>query len=253
MAGGGRWWSLAAALVLAVVVAACGGSEDPTPTPGPTPTATPTATPTPTPTPVNPQALLERSGQVLAEVDSFHFRLEHRKGTTSLLPGLTIEEADGDVVRPDRLRVDFRGAFGNVAVKAGLITIGQTSYMSNPITGRWEQTEAEVSPLAFFNPSVGIPAIMSQVTAEGLVEDRRQGRKVYVVTGRMPASALASLLGATLDDAEVRVTLTIDARDLFLLEAVLEGRASPLDPEEVVRVISLSRFNDALEIAPPTP
>lgn len=244
--------ALVVALSVAVAVVACGrASQGPTPTPEPTPTPTATPTPTPTPTPVNPRALLDRSGQVMASLDSFHFRLEHRRGATSLLPGLAIEEAEGDVVRPDRLSVQFSGSLGNMAVRSGLVTIGDASYMTNPLTGKWEQVQAEVSPLAFFNPSAGIAAIMARVEPLGLEEATVGGRRAYRLTGRLAAEALARLLGATLRGATVDVTLVIDARELYLLEALLEGKASPLDQEDVARVITLSRFNEPIDIRPP--
>lgn len=236
--------------VIAVVISSlsCGGTETKSPEPDATTTQVTSSTPTPSPTPINPQALLERSGDVMESLDSFHFLLEHKSGGTPLLPGLLITEADGDVVKPDKLSVDFGGAFGTIYVKSSLVTLGEASYMTNPLTGKWENVPTEVSPLGFFNPQRGISAIMSQVVQVRLISSDEDA---YRLEGELPAEALASLLGATVKGVSISVELTIDADSLYLLEAILDGRVTAGEPDGTVRVITLSRFNEPFVIEPP--
>ena len=156
-------------LIVSVAIAAiigayaCGSTESTLPEPDAA------ITPTPSPTPINPQALLEQSGDVMEALDSFHFQLEHKSGGTPFLSGLLITDAEGDVVNPDKLSAEFGGAFGTVYVKSSLVTLGNDSYMTNPLSGRWESVPTEISPLGFFNPQLGISAIMSQVTRLSLI------------------------------------------------------------------------------------
>jgi hypothetical protein len=221
------------ALAIALVVFACGR---------------PQPTPTSTPTPLNLEALLQESGKVMEDLDSFHFELTHRSGSTPMLPNLSVREAAGDVVKPDKLSVSFSGAFGSFAVKSSVIAIGDSSYMTNPLTGRWESIANEVSPLGFFNPREGIAAIMSQVTQVSLVSADAEALRLR---GTLPAEALAPLLGAAVQGTTIAVELKLDARQLYLLEAVLDGRVTALEPDGVVRLITLSRFNQPTAIEPP--
>lgn len=184
----------------------------------------------------------------MESLDSFHFELTHRSGSTPMLPNLSVREAAGDVVKPDRLSVSFSGTFGNFAVKSSVIAIGDSSYMTNPLTGRWEGIANEVSPLGFFNPREGIAAIMSQVTQVSLVSADAEALRLR---GALPAEALAPLLGATVKGTTIAVELKLDARRLYLLEAVLDGRVTALEPDGVVRLITLSRFNQPIAIEPP--
>ena len=165
-----------------------------------------------------------------------------------MLPGLLIQEAEGDVISPDKISTDFSGSFGGFAVKSSLITIGDKSYMTNPLTGQWEDVPTDVSPLGFFNPRQGIASMMSQVTSPTLLPG---GGDSIRVQGRIPAEALAPLLGATVKGTTVAVELAIDANELYLLEAVFDGRVTPTEIDGVIRVIRLSRFNEPITIEPP--
>ncbi len=212
----------------------------------------PAPTLTPQPTPFTPEAVLARSGEVMAALESFHFRLSHRSGSTPLLLNLAITEAEGDVVKPDRLSLDLSGAFGNLAVRASLIAIGDTTYMTNPITGGWETAAAGVSPLGFFDPGKGVAAMMSSIQQPSLAQEAQGGQQVYRIRGKLAADALAPLLGTTVQGSTVDVELAIDTQRLYLLEAVVAGRVTPAEADGVVRVITLSRFNEPITIEPPT-
>lgn len=234
--------ALAAAILAAIALAqACGRS-----TPPPTPTPAPTSTPTPTP--INPQALLRESGLAMERLGSFQFHLGHKSGGTPLSPGLLLQEAQGTVIKPDKISAQFSGTFGGFAIKSGLITLGDDSYMTNPLTGRWESVPRQVSPLGFFNPSLGIAAMMSQVEQVALLPG---GKDVHRLKGRLPTEALAPLLGTTLKGTTVGVELAIDGSHFYLLEATIEGTVTPGEPEGTVRLITISRFNEPFTIQPP--
>ena len=213
-----------------------------------TTSATPEPTSSPTPTPVNAEALLQESGKVMEELESFHFRLHHRSGGTPLMPNLLLEEAEGDVIRPDGISVQFTGTFGGFAIKSSLITLGDSSYMTNPLTGKWESVPTEVSPLGFFNPRRGVTSMMARVEGSTLLPS---DGKVHRVKGVLEAEALAPLVGATVEGSTVGVELAIDAETLRLLEAAFDGRVTPAEPDGTVRVITLSRFGEPVTIEPP--
>ena len=237
-------------LVLSAIIAIMAGGhacsrERPPPATRPT-----TPTPTPTPTPINLQALLQESGRVMEDLRSFRFLLEHPSGGTplALLPGLAMQDAEGSVINPDKLIAHFGGALGSLYIKASLITLGEESYMTNPITGQWEKVPPEISPLGFFNPRKGIASMMTRIEQASLLPDSGD---VSRIIGRIPAEALAPLLGTTVKGTTVSVELTIDTDDLYLLKARFEGRVTPAEPDGTVRVITLSGFNEPITIEPP--
>jgi hypothetical protein len=237
-----------AALVLFLILS-CGSPDDVAAVAAETPSPTPT--PTPTPPPLDAEATLERSGQVMGQLRSFRFTLRHEGGGTELMPGMLIEEAGGSVMNPDRVSVSFNGTFGKgYAIRVSLVTLGEASYMTNPLTGAWQALETGVSPLGFFDPTRGISAMMLQLGEARLLEDGSQAGR-YRIAGELPAEALAPLLGVTLAGVTVRVELVIDSTHFYLLSARVVGRVTDADPEDIVRVVTVSAFDEPLVIEAP--
>ncbi len=232
--------TLLGTVLIAVMLVGCGHSPQPDPT----------AVPAPTPTPIDVAALLARSGEATSALNTFRFQLEHnREGGTPLTETLTVTEADGRVVNPDAVSIEFAGTVGNFAVRSGLITLGDDSYMTNPLTGVWEQVAREVSPLGFFDPQLGIGSMMTEVRSPVLAE---KSDTEFVIEGALPVEALEPLLGGSLMEGNtVNVRLTIDSDSLFLQRAILDGRLTAIEPDGVVRTITLSEFNEQVTIEPP--
>ncbi len=211
-----------------------------------------TPTPTPQPVPFDAQAALKRSGEVMAALESFHFRLHHERGRMELLPGLMIEEAEGDVVKPDKLFITYNASIGErMHIRGSVITLGDAGYVTNPITGNWEAGPPGVSSAGFFDPSAGINSMMSDVTGVQLLERAGDGRPNHRLRGTLPAESLAPLVGKTVEGSVVEVELTIDPLRSHLIEARFSGKVTPSDSADTVRLITLSAFNEAISIKAP--
>ena len=231
--------SLAILLAATVVAAhACGGSG-----PEIEPADLPAATPTPTP--INAQALLEQAGRAMESVSSFEFRLDHESGGTVLMPNLVIRELEGRVVRPDRISVEFKGRFGNFAIKGSLVSVGDTSFMTNPLTDAWEKVPPDVSPVGFFNE---IAVMMSRVTQASAAPE---GDGLFSIRGRLPAEALEPLVGTTVTGATMAVELVVRGSDFYLVRVTFDGKVTEDEDADTVRRISLSKFNEPFIIEPP--
>lgn len=221
----------------AVIAAACtSGQVEPTPTAPPSP---------------DPKEILERSGRAMESLSTFNFRMYHDVGSLELLAGLLIDRVSGKVVNPDKLSMEFVGSFGGgFAVKSEVITVGDQTYMTNPLTGKWETSAAIVSPVGFFSPTRGISEIMAQ-TEDAAMLDADSPEGTHRLRGALPTIALASLVGPTLTDRTVDVELTIDSVTDYLLDVRFIGAVTPSDVEDTERVIVLSFFNEDIVIEAP--
>ena len=207
--------------------------------------------PTPTPTPINPQAVLDESGAVMAALSSFRFRVEHSEGGTRLAPGFTLTEVSGAYEAPDSIALDFVGATGGFAVKGSVVAVGDDVRMTNSLTGEWVAVDARASPLNFFSPARGIADLMAQVRQPALAA-HDAGR--FRIEGMLPVAALAPLFGdatAAAGEGSVRAALTIERARLRLTEAVLTGSVAPDEPAGIERVITLSDFDAPQDIGLP--
>ena len=224
----------------AAIIIACGGSE-----------AEPTPSPTATPLPPDPKEILERSGRVMASLNTFNFRMYHDVGSLEILEGLLIEKVSGKIVNPDRLSMEFSGSFGGgFAIKSEVITVGDQTYMTNPLTGNWEASDASISPVGFFSPTRGIAEIMGQTQNASLLDDGPTDG-AFRLSGSLPTTALSSLVGPTLTDRSVDLEFKIDSATDYLLEVRFIGAVTPSDVENAERVIILSFFNEEVVIEPP--
>lgn len=231
-----RW--LIPPLLLALLAYGCADTSPP---------ATPV--PTATPTPINPQAILDECGNAMSALASYRFHIEHDdNGGTPLAQGMTLTVASGSVAVPDRLAVDFSGTAGSFAVKGSLIAVGEDVYMTNPLSGEWHAVSSALNPLEFFDPSQGIADILAQVQDPTLIS---HDASEYRIGGTLPADALAPLFGETEPQSNVDVTLAIDKADLHLIQARLDGRITPTETDGLVRAITLSEFDEPVDIAAP--
>ena len=203
----------------------------------------------PTEAPVDVQDLLRRSGEATAQLDTFHFRLEHNEhGSTPFSGILDLTEVEGDIVSPDSMSVEFSGTFaGSFAVNLSLIATSDTAYMTNPLTGDWTKVPDEVSPVGFFDPQRGVEAMMTSLKDPALASNTPTE---FIINGDLDAQALEPLFDST-QPGTIRVEVTLDKDTLFLKRAVLDGRVTAGEPDGVVRTITLSRFNEPISISPP--
>ncbi len=185
----------------------------------------------------------------MAALDSFRFRLEHAEGGgTPLVANLLLTEVSGSVQRPDRLMLEYTGVSGNFVLAGGVASIGGDVYMTHPLSGEWQPVPAEISPLGFFDPSRGIASIMAQVQNATLLS---YDGATYLIIGELPAAALSSLMGNVVADATVDVELQIAARTLYLTQVRIDGRVTLTEHEGIERLISLSDFNEPIDIIAP--
>ena len=140
------------------------------------------------------------------------------------------------------------GTFGSFAIKSSLIAMGNESYMTNPVTGNWEAMQKKASPLGFFDPLGGITSIMLFIDDVFMLDNDDE---IYVLQGVLATEHLSSLVGDTLKGGMVDLEIKIYSDTKYLVEAVIAGKIMPDDPDGIVRVITLSEFNEPVTIESP--
>jgi LppX_LprAFG lipoprotein len=216
------------------------------------PGAPETATPVPTPTPAE---LLEQASRRLAETPAVHFVLTV-DGDTFIDTGRKIRllGAEGDLKRPDRVRTAFQAEVMDRAVSLQLITIGEQSWTTNVLTGKWEPAPLEFAyrPDILFSTQDGIGPVMGRVqNVTRLPDEKVDGKQTYHLQATVDESVVGPLTYYTLHGSPVTVDLWLDQNTSDLLQARMSEPPGAGRPKPAVWTLQLSHHGEDVAIDPP--
>jgi hypothetical protein len=217
-----------------------------------TPVFTSCKEPEPSTPPLSAQEIIDNSARSMEAVNSFHFEIMHTGGGTPMAMGLEMNEAVGDVSKPGRLKTAITAAMGKMLIEVEVITIGTTTYMTNPLTREWELLPNEFSAINIFDLNTGIIAILQDVRNPVKLEDEGvAGIGCYHLKGEVPCESLRPITLSSIEGVMVSVDVWIDKAEFLIRQVKLEGRITETEKEGIVRELKLSEFNQEIEIEPP--
>ncbi len=226
--------------LIAAIVSGCGGPTEPTPTPVP-----------PTPTP-SPQDWLDGAVRGWNETESFRFVLQLQERTISLDEGglLSFSEAEGTVVAPDSLQAEALVRTPLGATEIAYISIGPDQWLTNPLSGQWEQAPPEMATdvTALFDRQAGLGSLLAEMEALQRMPDATFEEVPMVhLRGTLPGAVLSDF-ASDLPET-VTVDLWVGAGEPRIHRVVLtEPAVSGLTP---TWTFLFSEFDAAPAIEPP--
>ena len=136
-----------------------------------------------------------------------------------------------------------------ITVDLATISVGERTWLTSPLTGRWEELRAGTgfNPAIFFGPEGWAP-LLTEDMSDAVVTGVSGGE--YVVTGRVAEHRVEFLTAGIATDQDVAIDLHIDAETLHLTHAEFTtvGDEGTTDWE-----IDLFDFDEPVTIEPPTP
>jgi lipoprotein LprG len=202
---------------------------------------------------VDTQALVQRAIGRTAALRSAHFQLDVTKGAMRIGPSLEVTKAEGDLARPDLLRLRATARFGGIIVETELVQVDGAAYILSPFSQKWEALEGGLVPVPLLDPDRGITRLLRAIEAphaEGADDIDRQ--HAWKLTGRIAASEITALVGGTpiggTADAESLLTDDGLVRRLILRGAVVAGESA-----DITRTFSFSQFDEPVVVEVPTP
>ncbi len=194
-------------------------------------------------------------GQSVAKMDavnSFHFELKQVGGGTPFASGLEMNEAFGDIVKPDKLRTEIYASIAGMLAKVEVITVGETTYMTNPLTGGWEPLPGQFSAVSIFDPNIGISAILKGITNPVKLEDGKvAGLDCYRIGGNIASEDLRSITLSSLEGVKIDMEVWIDKEEFLLRQIRLEGQITSDETPGIIRTLTLSKFDQEVNIELP--
>jgi hypothetical protein len=234
------WFGLLATLVGALALAAaCGGGGEKA---APTPVKLPSA-----------DEILPKVVERIATLKSFHFRLEHENGLSPMPLDLKLKTAEGDIQVPDRMDAKLEAEAGGALLRVEVIGIGEQGWMTNPFSHQWQPLPEGTTISAIFDPAAGIQAVASSlqdVRVTGM--EQVGGANTYLLEGHVDSGVLKAAAPIAEPGLTVNVKIWVGVDDYTIRQVRLEGPFAPGEPENIVRILSLSKFDEPVSIEPPT-
>jgi hypothetical protein len=186
------------------------------------------------------------------ELQTFHFRLEHENGTSPIPLGLELETAEGDVVVPDRMKAEIRAKAGGAGVEVEVIGVGDEGWMTNPFSRQWQPLPEGTNIRDVFDPAAGIKAVVGALANVVVVkEEEIGGTSTYLIEGEVDSGVLQAAAPIAEPGLTVLVKTWVGSEDSLPRRIRLEGPFAPGEPDNIVRKLELSDFDEPLTIEPP--
>jgi len=224
----------------------------------PTPTSTPVPSPTPTPTP-SPAEIAHLAGEQMLSTDSLHFVIVLSGKLTFLdsPPTLALKRAEGDLVRPDRVRAIIKVSSFGMTSEVAIVGLGDEQYITNPLNQQWEKLPPgqgwHFDPTLIFDPEVGIKPILNETTWSFGAKEEIGGQKHYRLYAQLPGEQVSPLTAGMIAPGRVVVDAWTGEQDTYVRRIqIVELDSDPENPTQWL--IEFSAFDEPVDIeAPPDP
>lgn len=235
---GSRYLLLTLTLLGMVLLSACGNSQQ---TPG-------------------ASSLIHDAQKAINTDTAFHFKMKLDHPGTSTTQGLTIDAADGDVLKPDKIKGTATVTQGNIPVDVQYIGIGSQQWLLTPLSPTWQSaSDLGIDLGKLLDPNTGISAVLGDMKNPKNVGDDTvlNDGDCWLVQGTVPAGDLAPITGGDPTttnpvDTTVCVAKNTDSKGLRQpYEVILKGVVVDGDTAQTTRTFTLSKFNESIDIQPP--
>jgi hypothetical protein len=218
--------------VAVVATAACGRSQPPEPA---------------------PREILLRAAEAANTINSTHFSLQQQNGSLQMISGIRISDADGDVQRPDRLRMTCMMLLGGgLSAEEQLIAIGGEHFLTNPLTGRWQPSPSTSIVLRILDRNHGLSNLLHSIDSpQRAPNELVDAKETMHVKGILHASAFADMLDAQVTTDVVPSDVWVGADDFVVRMLRVEGPIDGEDSDSAVRTLTFSNVNQAVNIQRP--
>src|SRR5260370_1648631 len=186
-------------------------------------------------------------------VTAFHVGMKVENLGTATSGGIQIRSADGDVLMPDKVKATANVLFSGQVVDIELVSIGDTQYISDPITGQWRVVKGVLNASTLTDPNTGIISLAGRLTSLSKpVDDVVNGIPCWRFTGQLDAQVLAFLTGGGMPAGTMlQTSVCVGKADGLPHHLVVTGEATKGDTPQTTRTFSISNYNEAINITAP--
>jgi hypothetical protein len=205
--------------------------------------------------PVDPKTVLADSSAKMKAIKGFHFVYEvHKPQSAQPGSGLEIGRMTGDVNNTGDMTSLVDATYSGLPVTVGIVALGDTYYIQDPISQQWRSVAAAESPVGKLSLNAGTIRILDEITNttfEG--EESKGGVKTYHIKGQVADTEVKAIAG--LVDLGVTPTfptdLYIGVKDGLVYEVDIYGAATEDETKDYWRSIVLSDLGKSVTVEAP--
>ena len=202
---------------------------------------------------MDPNAVLKQSSAAMKQIQGFHFVYEvHKPGNAQPGAGLEIARITGDVNAQGDMQATIDVTQSGIPLTLNFVQVGETQYLQNPLSQKWETIPIESSPVGKLSLGAGTIQVLDKitnVTYKG--ETSKGGVKTYHIAGDVAAAEVAAIAGAVETTNTFPTDIYIGVEDYYVYEVDIYGPAAATEPKDIWRSIVLSNLNTHVDIKAP--
>tara|TARA_Y100000758_G_scaffold19637_1_gene13649 strand:+ start:1353 stop:2039 length:687 start_codon:yes stop_codon:yes gene_type:complete len=198
-------------------------------------------------------AMSQVVAQLLA-LESASFTLDHLEGSTILVPGVLMTKVSGEVLIPGRfsITVEAESELPKSYIEISIITIDDTAYMTDILSGRWNQISADSLPFNLSGLGQTLADIVEAVQEPMVIGQERLGDlDTLHIKGQIASEDLSELVPGAGQGFTVQLELWLDQSQGLLQQVHIIGRVVPTDKTNTLRQLTLEDINQPVVIEPP--
>jgi hypothetical protein len=197
---------------------------------------------------VDAAVLLEGAAARVEELSTFHFDLAFSGGAANILGGINMRDAEGDFAGLDNYQATLHASVGPINADLEVRNVDGVGWLTNPLTGRWEQQDISVAQV--FDISTGVTALMRSVQDPVVTRaEKLDGVDVYRVEAQLASNDLTLIPGARAGET-LDAIAWIGVDDTLVRRLEVSGHLFSASETGTVTV-RLSRFNEPVTIESP--
>ena len=173
---------------------------------------------------VDPVTVLSRSAAAMKQIKGFHFVYEvHKPSSAKPGSGLDIARITGNVDAQGHMDAMVDAVFGGVPVTVGFVSMGDTQYIQDPISHKWQSVAAA----------------------------SKGGVNAHHITGKVAPEYVKAIAGSVDTTNLFPTEIWIGVNDSYVYEVDIFGAATPNETDKYWRSITLSDLNKTFDIKAP--
>lgn len=197
---------------------------------------------------VDAATVLEQAAARTEALESFRFDLEFDGGGANIVGGVEMESAEGEFGGTENFSAKLRASVGPIDAELEIRMVDGVSWLTNPLTGRWEREDLSVASL--FDLSTGVTALMRSVEAPAVTgAGTIDGASSYRIEADLRSEDLTLIPGARSGET-LRATAWVGVDDSLVRLLEVRG-ALFVAGEEGAVTLRLSRFDEPVTIESP--